>query len=121
MALPNYLSASDDVAKALFYGIAAFAIYKAYTGWQSVGKGIGETLGGWYADLTVPEVVDGQIKLKSAYFLPDGNLTPQAFEVITAGYPNLYRVAFLGRKIKPEYSHLVDSGRALTDNMFKGQ
>ncbi|WP_416306213.1 hypothetical protein [Neptunicella sp. SCSIO 80796] len=115
MALPKYLSASDDIALAGLYVLTGFIIWKAYTGWRDTGNAVGSWLGDMVAPLVVPEVVNAQIKLKSAYFLPNGDLTSEALQVISTGYPNFYRVAFEGRRIKPDYSWLVDSGQPVID------
>lgn len=121
-AATKALNSAPAVAQAGFWLIAGYVLYKSLKGWQEVGKGIeagagwaGEKVGEWLS----PDVVGAQIRLKSSYFLPDGTLRSEAQQVLSTGYPNFYRVAFTGGKIRPEYSYLVDSGLPVIDGDYK--
>ena len=72
-----------------------------------------------YADLTSPDIREPVIRLQSRYFSQDGSLTPVAHEVISTNYPNFYRVAFDGVRIKPAFSYLIDSGKPIKDSEYK--
>ena len=103
---------------------AVAVIGVTYVGWQVykrltvAGDAVGGALGELWGDITNPDVVESQIKLKSQYFTPSGMLTTEAEEVLKEGYPNLYRALFMGGRIKPEYSHLIDSGQPLRDSDY---
>lgn len=111
-----------EKATPLMQAVAVIGV--TYVGWQIyqrltvAGDAVGGKLGEWWGGLTNPDIVEAQIRLKSNYFMLDGELTPEAKEVIESGYPNLYRELFDKDRIKPQYAHLVDSGEPLKDSDY---
>ncbi len=114
----------QGLEKAVPLAQAAAVIGVTWVGWQIykrltvAGDAIGSGIGEIYASITSPDVVEPQIKLQSRYFTGSGVLTNDAETVIREGYPNLYRALFIGGRIKPQYSHLIDSGQALKDSDY---
>lgn len=119
MVLSSAITKVPDIAKAGFYLFAGFIVWKAYQGLTISGDAAGSWLGDKLAPFLVPDVVGAQIRLQSRYFMANGDLTQEAWRVISTGYPNFYRVAFEGRRIRPDYSYLVDSGQPIIDADYK--
>ncbi|WP_404402993.1 hypothetical protein LG288_05935 [Idiomarina seosinensis] len=95
-----------------------------YVGWQIyqrltvAGDAVGDSLGELWGKITNPDIVEAQIRLKGSYFNQSGVLKAEVETLLKEHYPNLYRALFMGGRIKPEYTHLIDSGQALRDSDY---
>ena len=62
-------------------------------------------------------LVNAVLRIKPQYFI-NGALTDEAFDVISQRYPDVYRVAFEDRKIRPDWAYLMD-GQPVTNEEFQ--
>lgn len=117
-SLEKYVSTLKPLDLILVVG-AGFFLWQSMKGWQQLqkaGDAVGSYLGETYVELTNP-LVSPQIKIKPSYFDTMGILLPEAKRVISEGFPNLYRVAFMGNMLRPEYHYLLN-GQHVTDKEF---
>jgi hypothetical protein len=109
-----------DLAKQLLIISAAGAIiWYVYKGSKSVLTGIDDVttdLAQTYVDFKNP-LVESVLRIKPQYF-KNGVLTDEAFDVISEGYPDVYRVAFKDRRLRPEWLDL-DNGQPITNEQFE--
>jgi hypothetical protein len=96
-------------------GAVLWFVYKGTKGALNVIDDATTTAAGAWVDFNNP-LISAQIRIKSQYFI-DGVLTNDAFDVISAGYPNLYKTAFENRRLKPDFMYLLN-GDAVTDDLF---
>lgn len=113
------ISKIKDIANIGMLGAVAYVGYKAISTGEKIGEGLADSIGGFIGRVTSPDIAEPVLRLKAQYFGENGDLTPQALAVISANFPNFYKTAFEGARIKTAFSGLVGSGRAIIDSDFK--
>lgn len=119
MTLSRALNNLEMAKQLLVVSAAGAVLWFVYRGSKAVvdtATEAAEDLAVLWVDINNP-LVEAQIRLQPRYF-NNGVLTNAAFDVISQGYPNLYRAAFtLDRRLRPEYTSLLN-GDPVTDSMF---
>lgn len=108
-----------DAAMLTAMVVAGFVAWRAYSLGRTIGGGVVEGAAALYADLTSPDIVEPVIRVSSRHFEQNGDLTPEAQSVYAVNFPNFYRLAFDGVRIKPAFSYLIDSGKPVKDSDYK--
>jgi hypothetical protein len=118
MTLSSALNQIELAKQLLIITAAGAVIWYVYRGSKTIMDKVDDVttdLAKTWVDFKNP-LVTSVLRIKPQYF-KNGTLTNEAYQVISQGYPDVYRVAFLDKKLRPQWLHLAN-GKPITNEEF---